>query len=93
MSEEKQNDAAESKNKYLLFFVCCLAYLVIGFHFSIRGSIAESLRELFNGVDTLNSAKMAAAALAVPFLGYAITLFVISPFIDAIGMGLLMRLS
>jgi fucose permease len=31
--------------------------------------------------------------LAVPFLGYAITLFLISPLIDAIGMGLLMRLS
>jgi MFS family permease len=93
MDTDKNNEAHEIKGRFLLFFVCCLAYLVIGIHFSIRGSIADSLREIFDGIDPLTSAKMAGSALAVPFLGYAITLFLISPFIDAIGMGLLMRLS
>ena len=87
---------AESSNKnhrFLLFFICCLAYLSIGVHFSMRGFVAGNLESVFTKTDPLHSAQMAATALGVPFLGYAITLFLISPFIDAIGMGLLMRLS
>ena len=93
MDASEQNEAMADKNRFLLFFVCCLAYLAIGFHFSIRSNIAENLREIFNGVDQLNSSKLAGSALAVPFLGYAITIFFVSPFIDAIGMGRLMKLS
>ncbi len=84
---------ADERNRFLLFFICCLAYLAIGFHFSIRSNIAENLREIFNGIDPLRSSKMLGSALGVPFLGYAITLFFVSPFIDAIGMGRLMKLS
>lgn len=84
---------ADRKNRFLLFSICCLAYLAIGFHFSIRSNIAENLRAIFDGIDPLRSSKMVGSALGVPFLGYAITIFFVSPFIDAIGMGRLMKCS
>jgi len=59
----------------------------------MRTSVAGDLKAIFAKTDPANSAQMLGAVLGVPFLGYAITLFFISPFIDAIGMGLLMRLS
>jgi len=86
-------ESSGKKNRFLLFFICCLAYLVIGAHFSMRGIVGGDLEAIFSKTDPLHSAQMAATALAVPFLGYAITMFFISPLIDAIGMGLLMRLS
>jgi len=86
-------ESSNKNNRFLLFFICCLAYLTIGVHFCIRGSIGRNLEAIFSAVDAKHSSEMAATVLAVPFLGYAITLFLISPFIDAIGMGLLMRLS
>ena len=59
----------------------------------MRSSVAGDLKGVFTKVDPLRSAGMVGSVLGVPFLGYAITLFLISPLIDAIGMGLLMRLS
>jgi len=88
-----QDAECSNKNRFLLFFICCLAYLSIGVHFSMRGLVAGNLEAVFAKTDPLHSAQMVGSALGVPFLGYAITLFLISPFIDAIGMGLLMRLS
>ena len=58
MAATKQDEAIDSRNRFLLFFVCCLAYLAIGFHFSIRSNIAGSLQEVFDGIDPLHSAKM-----------------------------------
>ena len=81
------------RNRFLLYFICCLAYFTIGFHFSMRSSIAGSLGGIFDTIDPLSSSKMLGSALGVPFLGYAITIFFISPLIDTIGMGRLMRLS
>ncbi len=83
----------DKKNRIILFCLSCLAYLTIGFHFSIRSSIAGDLANVFGRVDAAHSSEMVGAALGVCFLGYAITMFFISPLIDAIGMGLLMRLS
>ena len=88
-----QDAECSNKDRFLLFFICCLAYLSIGVHFSMRGLVAGDLETVFAKTDPLHSAQMVGSALGVPFLGYAITLFLISPFIDAIGMGLLMRLS
>lgn len=80
-------------NKLLLFCISCLAYATIGFHFSIRSNIAGDLESLFGTVDPQRAAEMVGSVLGVAFLGYGITIFVISPLIDAIGMGLLMKLS
>jgi fucose permease len=93
MSATPDQSAYSERNRFLLYFICCLAYFTIGFHFSMRSSIAGSLRGIFDAIDPLNSSKMLGSALGVPFLGYAITIFFISPFIDAIGMGRLMRLA
>jgi len=93
MQTTQDSERSPHKNRFLLFFICCLAYLVIGVHFSMRGFVAGNLEAVFTKIDPLHSAQMAATALGVPFLGYAITVFLISPLIDAIGMGLLMRLS
>ena len=88
----KQNGPA-SRNKLLLFLISCLAYATIGFHFSIRSNIAGDLEMLFATVNAERAAEMLGSVLGVAFLGYGITIFVISPLIDAIGMGLLMKLS
>ena len=93
MQTTQDAESSPHKKRFLLFFICCLAYLVIGFHFSMRSSVAGDLKGVFTKVDPLRSAGMVGSVLGVPFLGYAITLFLISPLIDAIGMGLLMRLS
>jgi len=93
MSTIPNAEGSAPKHRFLLFFICCLAYLVIGFHFSMRGALTSEVEAVFSKIDTAKSAGMAASVFAVPFLGYAITLFIISPLIDAIGMGLLMRLS
>jgi fucose permease len=86
-------ESATPKHRFLLFFICCLAYLAIGVHFSMRGFVGPDLKSIFAKTDPLDAAKMLGSVLGVPFLGYAFTVGLISPFIDAIGMGLLMRLS
>jgi MFS family permease len=93
MQTTQDTERSNQKSRFLLFFICCLAYLAIGFHFSMRTSVAGDLKTVFSKTDPLQSAKMVGSVLGVPFLGYAITLFLVSPLIDAIGMGLLMRLS
>lgn len=80
-------------NRILLFVICCLAYATIGFHFSIRSNIAGDLGDVFSKVDPLRAAEMVGSVLGVAFLGYGITIFVVSPLIDAIGMGFLMKMS
>ncbi|MBT3200886.1 MAG: MFS transporter [Phycisphaerales bacterium] len=93
MPTPQDAEGNNQKDRFLLFFICCLAYVSIGVHFCIRGGIGRNLEAIFSRTDPKHSSEMAADVLAVPFLGYAITLFLISPFIDAIGMGRLMRLS
>ena len=67
--------------------------MAIGAHFSMRSNVAGSLKDIFKRVDPERAGEMVGWVLGVPFLGYAVTMFFISPLIDAIGMGLLMRLS
>ncbi len=81
------------RNKTLLLIISCLAYATIGFHFSMRSSIAGNLGELFAKVDPLHAAEMVGGVLGVAFLGYGLTILVVSPLIDAIGMGFLMKMS
>jgi MFS family permease len=80
-------------NRTLLLIISCLAYMAIGFHFSIRSGLAGDLAGVFSQADAAHSSEMVGSVLGVCFLGYAITMFIVSPLIDAIGMGLLMRLS
>lgn len=82
-----------SINRKLIYFMSCLSLLAIGFNFSIRSSIAADYRELFALAHPLEAGQLVGSALGVAFLGYAITIFIISPLIDALGMGLLMKLA
>jgi MFS family permease len=85
--------AHSSRNKTLLLVISCLAYATIGFHFSIRTSIAGDLETLFAATDPVHAAELVGSALGIAFLGYGITILIISPLIDALGMGWLMKLS
>jgi hypothetical protein len=91
MDVNKDKSAHSNRNKTLLLITSCLAYATIGFHFSIRTSIAGDLETLFATIDAMHAAEMLGSVLGIAFLGYAILL--ISPLIDALGMGLLMKLS
>ncbi len=93
MPEPEDSNVYSARNKTLLLVISCLAYAVIGFHFSIRSSIAGNLEEVFATIDPLRAAEMVASALGIAFLGYGITILVISPLIDALGMGILMKMS
>jgi MFS family permease len=93
MNTSKNAGCYTKRNKALLFFISCLAYATIGFHFSIRSNIAGNLEGIFSTIDPLRAAEMLGDVLGVAFLGYGITIFIVSPLIDAIGMGILMRLS
>lgn len=85
--------ACSERNKALLMIISCLAYATVGFHFSIRSNIAGDLGDVFSLIDAAHAAEMVAAVLGIAFLGYGITILVISPLIDALGMGFLMKLS
>ncbi len=80
-------------NSTKIYIMSCIALLSIGFSFSLRTSIAGDLAQLFDTTDPLRSSAMVGAVLGLAFLGYAITLFVVSPFLNAIGMGRLMKAS
>ncbi len=93
MSAPTETSAYSERNKKLLLIISCLAYAAIGFHFSIRSNIAGDLNTVFAGVDAAHAAEMVAGVLGIAFLGYGITILLISPLIDALGMGFLMKLS
>src|SRR3954463_4031600 len=83
-STEYGHDAA---NKKRLFLICLLACVTTSMSFVLRSSIAQDIQtHLFDPIDPLHSAGLVGSALGVAFLGFAITVAVGSPLIDAIGM-------
>lgn len=93
MNKPDIRETHSESNRKRVYIMSCIALLTIGFSFSLRTSVAGDLGGIFDLVDKLNSSTMVGAALGVAFLGYAITIFIGSPLIDAIGMGRLMKLS
>jgi MFS family permease len=85
---------AEVYNKSRLFLVSVLALFTAGIAASLRASVANDLQRIFlDPIDKEHSGAMIGAILGVPFLGFAITIAIGSPLLDAIGMGLLLPLS
>jgi MFS family permease len=85
---------AEVYNKSRLFLVSLLALFTAGVAASLRASVADDLQRIFlDPIDKARSGEMIGAILGVPFLGFAITIAIGSPLLDAIGMGLLLPLS
>src|SRR2546422_3042954 len=90
MSQPPELHAGYSKKG--LFLLSVIALTTTGIGFSIRGNIASELQaSLFDPIDKLHSAEMAATALGVVFLGFAFTIAIGSPLLDYIGMGRLLR--
>jgi MFS family permease len=84
--------AAYSKTR--LFVVSLLALFTAGVGASLRSNIAGDLQRIFfDPIDKAHSAEMIGAVLGVPFLGYAFTIAIGSPLLDAIGMGILLPMS
>ena len=80
-------DGHDDANKRRLFLICLLACVTTSMSFVMRSSIAQDIQtNLFDPIDPLHSAALVGSALGVAFLGFAITVAVGSPLIDAVGM-------
>src|SRR5215471_2306959 len=87
-------DRHAAYNKSRLFLVSVLALFTAGLAASIRANIASDLQRIFfDPIDKAHSAEMIGAVLGVAFLGFAFTIACASPFVDFIGMALLLPLS
>ena len=88
------NDRHAAYNKSRIFLVSVLALVTAGISSSLRTSIASDLqRVFFDPIDHLNSATMVGSVLGVAFLGFALTIAIGSPLLDALGMNRLLPLS
>ncbi|HCC59588.1 MAG TPA: MFS transporter [Solibacterales bacterium] len=88
------NDRHAAYNKSRIFLVSVLALVTAGISASLRSSIASDLqRVFFDPIDKLNSATMVGSVLGVAFLGFALTIAIGSPLLDALGMHRLLPLS
>jgi MFS family permease len=86
--------SASAINKSRLFFAGSLALTMAGINSSFRANTASDLQRIFlDPIDKAHSAGMIGTILGLPFLGYAVTIAIGSPLLDAIGMGLLLPLS
>lgn len=87
-------DRHAAYNKTRLFVVSLLALFTAGVAASLRSNIASDLQRIFfDPIDKAHSAEMIGSVLGVPFLGYAFTIAIGSPLLDAIGMGVLLPMS
>lgn len=81
-------------NKPRLFLVSLLALFTAGLAASLRADIAAELQRIFlDPLDRAHSAEMIGAILGIPFLGFAFTIAIGSPLLDAIGMAIMLPLS
>jgi MFS family permease len=87
-------DRHANYNKQQLFFVSCLALTMAGITNAISANTADAIQKAFlDPVDPIHAATMIGTVLALPFLGFAITIAIGSPLLDYIGMKLLLPLS
>src|SRR3954453_15136042 len=87
-------DRHASYNKSRLFLVSVLALFLAGFAASLRASAATDLQRVFlDPIDPAHSAEMIGSILGVVFLGFALTIAIGSPLLDAVGMNIMLPLS
>jgi hypothetical protein len=81
------HDRHAAYKKGQLFFVSSLALVTAGMASALRANTASDLQRLFfDPIDPANSATMIANILGVPFLGFALTIALVSPLLDIVGM-------
>lgn len=69
-----------------IFWICVLALVTAALSYSLRSGVAGAIQQgVFDPIDATRSGEMIATALGNSFLGFAISLLVISPFLDVFG--------
>jgi MFS family permease len=87
-------DRHANYNKSRIFLVSVLALVAAGMAASLRADAASEIQSIFlDPIDKTRAAEMIANILAVPFIGFALTIAIGSPLLDIIGMGLLLPLA
>jgi hypothetical protein len=77
---------ADGYNHKAIFWICVLALVTAALSFSLRSGVAGAIQQgVFDPIDAAHSGEMIANALGNAFLGFAISLLVISPFLDVFG--------
>ena len=73
-------------NRSAIFWICVLALVTAALSFSLRSGVAGAIQQgVFDPIDAAHSGELVATALGNSFLGFAISLLVISPFLDVFG--------
>ena len=76
----------QTYNRRAIFWICVLALFTAAISFSIRTGASGAIKEaILDPAVPLHSGEMIAAALGNSFLGFALSLLIISPFLDVIG--------
>ena len=77
---------AKTYNRKAIFAICVLALFTAALSFSIRTGASGAIKAaLLDSAVPLHSGEMIAAALGNSFLGFALSLLVISPLLDLFG--------
>ena len=77
---------ADVQNRRAVFWICVLALFTAAVSFSIRTGASGAIKSaLLDPAVPLHSGEMIAAALGYSFLGFALSLLVISPLLDVFG--------
>ncbi len=80
--------ANDQYDRTRIFIICTLALFTIAVSMSIGAAVADDLKSNFlDPIDFTTSATMLGQILGILFLGFSVTLFLVSPFMDVIGMG------
>ncbi|MBB5685969.1 MFS transporter [Sphingobium boeckii] len=77
---------ADTHNRRAIFWICVLALFTAALSFSIRTGASGAIKAaLLDSAVPLHSGEMIAAALGNSFLGFAVSLLIISPLLDVFG--------
>ena len=91
-SEQMQRHKEYDQSR--IFLVSVLSLVTAGICAALRGFITPELKAaFFDPIDLAHSATLVSQSLSVAFLGFAITIAVGSPLLDALGMHRLLPLS
>ena len=78
----------EEYDRRKIFLICSMALFTIAVSIALGTAVSLDLKDMFlDPIDIKTSATMLGEIMGILFLGFAITLFIASPFMDTIGMG------
>lgn len=81
-----EQDTGKPANARAIFWICVLLLFTAALSFSIRTGVSGAIKEaLLDPYMPLSSGEMIAASLGYAFLGFALSLLVVSPLLDVFG--------